>query len=228
MATRVYESGYINLIDGTKIYLTPLKIKYQREFMDAFENVKAARNDDEAIQHLVECATICMQQYYPQIKTTNDLEDNVDLPTVYQILNIAVGLKINEKSEDTVKSQAVDSGSSWDNLDLAKLESEVFLLGIWKDYEQLESSLSMPELISTLSVKRELDYAEKKFVAAIQGVDLDKNTEKSNAWEELKARVFSKGKATDSKDITALQGYNAQKAGFGIGLGLDYEDLTKK
>jgi hypothetical protein len=44
----------------------------------------------------------------------------------------------------------------------------------------------------------------------------------------MKARVFSKGKAENSKDVLALQGINAQKAGFGIGMGLDYEDLTKK
>jgi hypothetical protein len=105
----------------------------------------------------------------------------------------------------------------------------VFLLGIWKDYEELELSLSMPELMSTLEIKRELDYNEKKFLAAMQGVDLDKQSgNKSNAWEDMKARVFSGGKAKDANDVTALQGINAQKAGFGIGLGLGYQDLTKK
>ena len=44
----------------------------------------------------------------------------------------------------------------------------------------------------------------------------------------MKARVFSKGKTADGNDILALQGPNAQKAGFGIGMGLDYEDLTKQ
>jgi hypothetical protein len=77
----------------------------------------------------------------------------------------------------------------------------------------------------TLSISRELNYDEKKFLAAMQGVDLDKNTQKSNAWEEMKARVFSKGKAQNSKDIVALQGYSAQKAGFGIGMGLDYQKI---
>jgi len=104
------------------------------------------------------------------------------------------------------------------------------LLGIWKDYEQLELSLSMPELMATLESKRELDYQEKKFFAALQGVDLDKNSgqSSSNKWEEMKARVFSGGKASNSNDVLALQGVNAQKAGFGIGMGLGYEDLTKK
>ena len=118
--------------------------------------------------------------------------------------------------------------NSWEDLDLAKLESEVFLLGIWKDYMELEASLSMPELMATIAVIRDLDYQEKKFLAAIQGVDLDKNSGKQDEWENLKARVFSKGKTSDGNDVLALQGANAQKAGFGIGMGLDYEDLTKK
>ena len=54
---------------------------------------------------------------------------------------------------------------------------------------------------------------------------LDKNADKSNAWEEMKARVFSKGEAENAKDILALQGVSAQRAGFGIGLGLDYEKV---
>lgn len=228
MATEVYPSGYINLIDGTSIYLTPLKIKYLRQFMEQFENVKNAKGDDEAIEELAKCALITMQQYYPEIDNIEKLEDSVDLKTIYKILDIAAGIKIDKDSQEKVKDQATDSGASWDKLDLVRLESEVFLLGIWKDYEELETSMSMPELTATLNIKRELDYQDKKFYAAIQGVDLDKNTKKSNAWEDMKARVFSKGKAQNSNDVLALQGANAQKAGFGIGMGLDYEDLTKK
>jgi hypothetical protein len=115
-------------------------------------------------------------------------------------------------------------------MDLVALESELFLLGIWKDYDELESSLSMPELTTTLNAKRESDYREKKFLAAMQGVDLDKQIGKveKNAWEKLKAKVFSKGKTDNPNDIVSLRGAAAKKAGFGIGMGLGYEDLTKK
>ena len=64
-------------------------------------------------------------------------------------------------------------------------------------------------------------------MAAIQGVDLDKQSGSERGqkeWEDMKARVFSGGKATDSNDVLALQGVTAQKAGFGIGMGLDYGD----
>jgi len=223
MATSIYEKKDFYLIDETLISAAPLKIKYLREFLKIFDTIKEAKTDDESISVLVNCALVAMKQYAPHIKTVEDLEDNLDLPTVYEVIDIAAGIKINEKSEDPVKSQAVDSGSSWDTLDLAKLESEAFLLGIWKDYEELEKSLSMPELTATIKIKRELDYSDKKFAAAMQGVDLDKNSGNSNEWEDMKARVFSKGSTTSGNDILALQGKNAEKAGFGIGMGIDYE-----
>lgn len=228
MATKVYESDVIYLIDDTPIYVTPLKIKYLREFMELFEDVKKADGDEEAITALAYCAAVTMKQYYPSISTIDELEDNVTLPTIYKILEIAAGIRINKDSDESVKKQATDSGSSWDELDLAKLEAEIFLLGIWKDYEELETSMSMPELLVTLTAIRDLDYREKKFLAAMQGVDLDKQSGKQNAWEEMKARVFSKGKTDNPNDILALQGQNAVKAGFGIGMGLEYEDLTQQ
>ena len=232
MATKVYDSGYINLVDGTEIYIRPLKIKYLREFMAAFDLIKVSKNDEQSITILSYCALVALRSQYPLIQTTDQFEDQVDLPNVYKILDLAAGIKINEKSEESVKDQAEDSKSStWDDLDLAELESELFLLGIWKDYEELETSLSMPELVATLSSKRDLDYQEKKFLAAIQGVDLDKQYGKAssqNEWEKMKARVFSKGKTEDPNDIVSFQGTKAAQAGFGIGMGMGYEDLTKK
>lgn len=230
MATTVYDSTYVHLLDGTQIYITPLKIKYLRDLMPIFYSVKKAKDDEEAISILAQCVLTAMPQYYPQITTIEELEDSFDLPTIYKILDYAADIKIDgEKEDKPVLDQAQDSATGWDKLELDKLESEVFLLGIWKDYEELEKSLSMPELMTTLSAKRDSDYQEKKFFAALQGVDLDKQNGRDNdAWEQMKARVFSGGKTSDPDDITSLQGINAQKAGFGIGMGLDYVDLTKK
>jgi translation initiation factor 1 (eIF-1/SUI1) len=84
----------------------------------------------------------------------------------------------------------------------------------------------MPELTSLLVAKREKEYEERKFLAAIQGVDLDKESNNQNsqkAWEDMKARVFSGGQTGNSNDVISLQGVNAEKAGFGIGAGLDYQ-----
>jgi hypothetical protein len=235
MPTKIYESFTIQTIDGEEIEASPLKIKYLRKFMEKFDLVKNARDDDETIQYLVGAALVTMEQYYPSVKTVDDFEDTFDLKTVYRILDIAAGIKIEQGEEPepvannrSITNQAVSEASSWENLDLAKLEAEVFLLGIWKDYQQLEVSLSMPELMITLEQKREAEYQEKKFLAAMQGVDLDETSgqKEEDPWEAMKARVAAATSGIgngDPNDITALQGVRAQQAGFGIGMGIDYE-----
>lgn len=230
MATSIYKTKNIFLFDGTEIKIMPLKIQYLREFMDAFNIIKETKTDDEAMIVLLECTRIAMKQYYPSISNSIDsIEDNIDLPTMHEILDIAGNIKIGSNSEEEIKVQVQkgDPGPSWEDFDLAKLESEIFLLGIWKDYSELESSLSLSEVLAIISSKRELDYQEKKFFAAIQGVDLEGSSEEDRGqkeWENLKARVFSGGATNDSNDVLSLQGQNAKKAGFGIGMGLDYED----
>lgn len=85
----------------------------------------------------------------------------------------------------------------------------------------------MPELIEVLVAKRKNDHEQRKFLAALQGVNLDESNgsgKKQTTFEDIKARVFSGGQAKDANDILALQGINAQQAGFGIGMGLDYVD----
>ena len=236
MATIVYSTKTVETVDGIQIEMSPLKIKYLREFMDAFNNMKKAETENDSIDIITECVRIAMKQYYPKLSASKeDIEDNFDLPTIYSISDFAAGIKVKEDSSDPIKDQAEKSlkskadkeGVTWQSLDLAKLESEIFLLGIYKDYDELEKSLSMPELMSTLEVMRDLDYQEKKFLAAMQGVDLDKESGKDKGqkeWEDMKARVFSGGQSSDANDVLSLQGPKAKQLGFGIGLGLDYED----
>ena len=225
MATTIYKSANIQLVDGTELYITPLKIKYLRQFMDKFDQIKDAdKNGKDPNRLLMESVVIAMKQYHPSIKTVEDLEDSIDMQTLYDFLEASAGIKL-KPSEDDQQEVPENDENSWDKLDLAKLESEVFLLGIWKDYEELESSLSMAELTETLNAKREAEYNDKKFMAAMQGVDLDKQVPKEDPWQALKAKVFSGGASADPNDVLALQGYNAQKAGFGIGMGLSYEKI---
>ena len=52
---------------------------------------------------------------------------------------------------------------------------------------------------------------ERRFMAALQGVDLDESMEESD------------GESGD--DITSLSGFQASQAGFGIGLGLGHMEV---
>lgn len=86
----------------------------------------------------------------------------------------------------------------------------------------------MSELTSILIAKREKDYEDKKFLASLQGIDLEgKSGKGQKEWEDMKARVFSGGTVQDSNDVVSLQGISASKAGFGIGQGLEYSSNPK-
>ena len=47
MATQIYKIHKLELLDGTEIEISPLKIKYLREVMDTFLNINNVSNDDE-------------------------------------------------------------------------------------------------------------------------------------------------------------------------------------
>jgi hypothetical protein len=233
MPTEIYKIEYIKTISGEAIEIIPLKIKYMKQLMSAFEKMKDSKNNEDALDVVCECARIAMKQYRPDLaKNIQIIQDNFDIKNLHELLDFSAGIKLNKKNEDNEPSKLDNSGSSWEELDLLKLETEVFMLGIWKSYDELESSLSVQELMELISARRELDYEEKKFLAAIQGINLDESSSDGKQrgqkeWEDMKARVFSNGQTGDSRDILALQGQNAKKAGFGIGMGLEYEDLRQ-
>ena len=98
MATTVNESKEVNLIDGTKIEIKPLKISLLREFLKEFENIAdVAADNNKSMDVLMKCVAIAMKQYNPELAAdVKSLEDNLDLPTVYKIVEEASGIKLGE------------------------------------------------------------------------------------------------------------------------------------
>lgn len=96
MATTVHEEKTLVLIDGTEIKVRPLKISLLRPFLKKFEGVAAVAEDNEkSMTLLVECAQIAMKQYKPEIADDlAKLEDLLDLPTVYKIVEAASGVAL--------------------------------------------------------------------------------------------------------------------------------------
>lgn len=98
MATTVNETTKITLIDGTTLEVRPLKISLLRDFMKKFEGIaKVAEDNDKSMSLLMECVQIAMKQYKPELSDDlAALEENLDLPTVYKIIEEASGVKISE------------------------------------------------------------------------------------------------------------------------------------
>lgn len=100
MATTVNETKTVSLMDGTSIEVRPLKISLLREFMKKFEGIAAVANDnDKSMNLLVECVQIALKQYKPELAgDLKALEDILDLPTVYKIVEEASGITLGDGS----------------------------------------------------------------------------------------------------------------------------------
>ena len=98
MSTTVTEEQTITLIDGTTLTVRPLKISLLRPFMKKFEALaEVAENNDKSMNILMECVQIAMKQYNePLSADLKALEDNIDLPTVYKIVEAASGVKLGQ------------------------------------------------------------------------------------------------------------------------------------
>lgn len=99
MATTINEQKTISLLDGTEITVRPLKISLLRSFMKTFEGLEeVADNNDKSLTVLMKCVGVALKQYAPQLPADADLEDLLDLPTVYQIVEEASGIRLGDTS----------------------------------------------------------------------------------------------------------------------------------
>ena len=94
MATTINEAKEITLLDGTVISVRPLKISLLRDFMKSFEKISAVAEDNEkSMNLLLDCVVIALKQYKPELAEDKaNLEEILDLPTVYKIVEEASGI----------------------------------------------------------------------------------------------------------------------------------------
>lgn len=79
----------------------------------------------------------------------------------------------------------------------------------------------MPELIQTFKSMQKSESEKRKFLASIQGIELDGGEpEENKSFENVKRRAL--GITANASDVVSLQGQFASEAGFGIGAGLGY------
>lgn len=87
----------------------------------------------------------------------------------------------------------------------------------------------MPELLASLDASRKQSEREHRFLAAMQGIDMDdpdsKETEASFEEVRHRANIRRMGGNPDDNDVTSLHGEYASQIGFGVGQGLGYETI---
>ena len=82
------------------------------------------------------------------------------------------------------------------------------LLGIWENIEDLEAKLTLEELELILKANREREMRHNRFMAAIQGIDLDKASKSDTQarFDAVAARVEARklGKSEDEYTMDIL------------------------
>jgi hypothetical protein len=100
MADKPLNKKTVTLIDGTEIPVRPLKLSLLRPFMAKFALLSSVSEDnDKSMDILIDCAQIAMKQFKPELAEDKAaLEELLDLPTVYEIIDAASGVQNNEAS----------------------------------------------------------------------------------------------------------------------------------
>jgi hypothetical protein len=79
----------------------------------------------------------------------------------------------------------------------------------------------MPELIQTFKAMQKTESEKRRFLASIQGIDLNESQEETGpSFEDIQRRAL--GIDASGDDVVSLQGNLAAQSGFGVGLGLGY------
>lgn len=98
MTTTVHEKQELMLIDGTKFEVRPLKISLLKPFMKTFSGLTEVADDNEkSMNVLLDCVQIAFKQFLPDMaEDRSKIEDNLDLPTVYKIIDAASGIQLTD------------------------------------------------------------------------------------------------------------------------------------
>lgn len=100
MATKIYESIELELLDGKSIVVKPLSIKNLREVMKTWGKAQDVETEDDFLEVLIECTQIAMKQFAPELALDREkLEDSVDLQTMYKILEVGADIKLNDPNQ---------------------------------------------------------------------------------------------------------------------------------
>lgn len=110
MAKTVYDSVDITLQDGKQVTLVPLAIGRLRKFMKAWQEFANIETEDDAFDIYINCCGIALEKDFKD-QFDNEcldaetvltegyreyLEDVLDMDTIYKVLEVTGGLKLND------------------------------------------------------------------------------------------------------------------------------------
>lgn len=99
---------------------------------------------------------------------------------------------------------------TWDDYDLASIEAQVMLLGIYKSFDELEDNLTIEEMTLMLKVHNEEKDSDRRFLAAVNGIKLDEGGDAGELFDQMQKEVeveleaAATGKSEEEIDLAAF------------------------
>ncbi len=126
MASTVYSVQVVTLQDDTDVTLRPLNIKGLRKFMAKMEEFGNIKNEEEGLDLLLDAAALCLAKQRPEFWDeskdrgkgknrggyTEEWEDVADMPTVYKILDVCGGVKLDDPNLIAAATEALGRTST--------------------------------------------------------------------------------------------------------------------
>lgn len=107
MATKAFNTESFELQDGTVVEIRPLNIKRLREFMEIIEKFENAENQTDVIDLMVDACAVAIARDNEELAADKEkLEDILDVPTMYRVLEIAGGVKLDDPNLARAAAQA--------------------------------------------------------------------------------------------------------------------------
>lgn len=76
------------------------------------------------------------------------------------------------------------------------------MLGIWENFDDMETKLTLAEFEALLESKRERDHQERKFLAALKGIEMDDpKADDEPTFEEVQQRAQAKIRGVSEEEL---------------------------
>lgn len=84
------------MADGSKVELRPLPIRRLKVFMTTLDTLSEVKDEEESLDKLLELSRVCLAGIRAEQANSEDLDDILDLPTCYKIIEVCGGVKLND------------------------------------------------------------------------------------------------------------------------------------
>jgi hypothetical protein len=80
--------------------------------MTRLETLTTVETEEESLDKLLELAQVCLEGIKAEQAMSEDLDDILDLPTCYKIIEVCGGVKLNDPNLVAAAREAVLSGQN--------------------------------------------------------------------------------------------------------------------